>query len=296
MSVRGMQNNGMARWREGADWEPPETTFERTIRNSFGYKGLVSGKGIGLDIGAAIVFKKKYKYGGIKVVEGGPDSPLNYGLRAGVSLIDAGRIYFDNNVQKFRIDKFIINDSITDMDVLVNNELYNFPQQSQPGADFYMRLPTALSLQIDYKFRNNLFVNGTLVQRIVWKGPGIDRANQLSFTPRYETRWFGFSLPLSIYQYKYTRVGAALRLGPLWVGSDKIGSFFVPGKFSGTDIYLSLRILPINLKLQKRSRGQSAKTPEDLPCSFVPYKSDQWILSLIEKLKNRRKIWGFRSN
>ncbi|MBL4657229.1 MAG: hypothetical protein JKX73_04455 [Flavobacteriales bacterium] len=258
-----------------------------------GYQGFVQGKGLGFDLGTTIVMKQKVRPGGFRGTSGGFDKTTNYGTRIGVSLIDMGKINFDANVQKFKVDKIIRSDSVADMDVLVNSELYQFPQQTQPGAQFSMRLPTALSVQFDYKIREKLFVNATGVHRIVLPGPGIDRANQLTLTPRFETSWFGFSMPLILYQFKRPRLGAAIRIGPLWFGSDKIGSWFFPGKFSGTDVFISLRVLPIHFK--KKKRGQRPGKITDLPCSFVPYRSGTWIGSLIEKLKSGIKASKFKA-
>ncbi|MBL4752952.1 MAG: hypothetical protein JKY52_05030 [Flavobacteriales bacterium] len=294
-------NNGVA-----FDFTPQQTALTRIDveygyidvqnlgGNSAGYQGLISGKGMGFDLGATFVMKRKYRTGGIDRVELGRNHPTNYGTRIGISLIDMGRINFDSNVQKFKVDKFTRNDSIADMDVLVNSELYQFPDQSQPGAQFSMRLPTALSVQVDYKIRRNVFVNATAIQRIVLPGPGIDRANQLSITPRFELKWLGFSMPLSLYQFKRPRLGAALRIGPLWIGSDKIGSWFFPGKFSGTDFFISLRILPLHKsKKKKRKRAEKEKRVTDLPCSFMPYRSVKWIRALINNLKRKRKASKF---
>jgi len=264
--------------------------------NAAGYQGIVSGKGMGFDLGATWVLKRKYRTGGIRRLGGGPDHPTNYGTRIGISLLDMGRINFDSNVQKFKVDKFTRNDSIADMDVLVNSELYQFPPQTQPGAQFSMRLPTALSVQVDYKVRPNVFVNATAIHRIVLPGPGIDRANQLSITPRFELKWLGFSMPLSIYQFKRPRLGAALRIGPLWIGSDKIGSWFFPGNFSGTDFFISLRILPISKsKKKKRKRAEKEQKITDLPCSFMPYRSGTWIRTLIDKLQSGLKASKFKA-
>jgi len=236
------------------------------------YKGILSGKGMAIDIGTTIVMKGKYYEGGIKKVAGGTDSPLNYGLRVGVSLLDIGRINFDKNIKTYSVNEFKKVDSVSDLDFLINSAQYELPEAPQPGNSFTMRTPMALSVQADYKFRKRIFINGTWVQRIVLKGPGIDRTNQISITPRYELKWFGFSLPLVLYQYKYPRIGAALRIGPLWIGSDKIGSWFIPGKFSGTDIYISLRITPIKKPNVHINKIQRKKTPGELPCSFMPYK------------------------
>lgn len=260
------------------------------------YSGFVSGKGFSGDVGVTAVFKGTYRDGGIEKIEDGPFGPTNYKFRIGLSLIDMGRINFEKNVNLYAINKVTTIDTITDMDILINNELYQLPTTPQPSGSFFMRTPMAISLQADYKIRKNLFVHGIVVQRLVFNGPGIDRANQLAITPRFELKWFEFSLPIRLFQYKHPSIGAALRIGPLWIGSDKIGSWFIPGKFTGTDIYISLRILPIPKPKINLAKPHRNKKPTDMPCSFQPYKSTRWLKSLIQNLKNRRSASKFRTN
>ena len=236
------------------------------------YRGFLSGKGMGIDIG--VVFEQKdlhyKKTFHIHHEVSEQEKKLNYAWRVGVSLIDIGRIRFTQNTQTYKIDEVIVNDTIQDLDFLINSQLYK-PPNIINSLGFNMQLPTAFCLQVDYKIVRNVFVHGTWVQRIVFGGPGIDRANVISLTPRFELKWFEFDIPFLLYQYRYPRFGTALRIGPLSIGSDKIGSILIPGRFSGTDIYISLKIQP----------GRKKEKMNDLPCPFSPYKNIKHSLKRI---------------
>jgi len=240
------------------------------------YRGIVSGKGMGIDIG--VVFEQKdLHYKKIFHIHRNAselEKKLNYQWRVGASLIDIGRIRFDQNAQVYKIDKIVVNDTIQDLDVLINSQLYKPPNNTN-SLGFKIQLPTALCLQADYKFTRHIFVHSTWVQRIVLGGPGVDRANIISLTPRFELKWFEFDIPFLLYQYRYPRFGAAVRIGPLSIGSDKIGSILLPGKFSGTDIYISIKIQP----------GSKKEKIVDIPCPFSPYKTRKHTLKkLVTKI------------
>jgi hypothetical protein len=69
----------------------------------------------------------------------------------------------------------------------------------------------------------------------------------LAVTPRFESHWWGASLPLSILNYEQVRVGLAARLAFFTIGTDHLLSFLGQKKLSGTDFYLSLKINAFNL-------------------------------------------------
>lgn len=223
------------------------------------------GKGIGMDIGIEIeqkdIFHRvRYKGGWGVVRDLGEHHKLEDQWRLGISLIDVGRIKFTKNIQKFTIDS-VISSNVKDMDVLVNSGDYDLMENIESTGDFKIILPTAIVLQLDYKFVHNLYLHSTWVQRIpkVFMRPGIDRANIFSLTPRFELERFGVSMPFILYQYRYPRVGLAFRIGFFSIGTDKLSSYIIGKKLSGIDIYFSIRIKP------QRKKGY------EMPCPYSPY-------------------------
>ena len=65
----------------------------------------------------------------------------------------------------------------------------------------------------------------------------------ISVTPRYETGFLGFALPIT-YLNSSILVGTALKLGPIWLGSDNLAGLIGRGgsliRPIGVDVYASL--------------------------------------------------------
>ena len=73
----------------------------------------------------------------------------------------------------------------------------------------------------------------------------------MAVVPRFEHRWVSFSLPVVLNDWQSLRVGAAARLGWLYLGSDNLGSFFKKQKLTGTDFYIGLKINAFSLNFNK---------------------------------------------
>lgn len=202
-----------------------------------------NGKGIGFDIGATYTV----------------DHPTedDYLLKVGLSFLDLGKINFNDNTERHRIDTETAFDfPAGDMkDLETVDELVHFLSRytlgdstlSLQGERYAIGLPGALSLQADYQVYPNIFVSGLLVQRFPeGKNIAVSRPNLLAVTPRYEHRWFSASLPVSVYNWSDVRVGLAGRAGFLVFGTDNLGSFMNQKEWTGTDFYIGLHFTPFN--------------------------------------------------
>ncbi len=67
------------------------------------------------------------------------------------------------------------------------------------------------------------------------------RPAQLALIPRYETKNLEFSVPISLYEYKYLRIGLAARVGFFSIGTEKLGTYLGLGDITGLDFYASVR-------------------------------------------------------
>ncbi len=234
--------------------------YGRTDYNSFdevsNYGDFVNGSGFGADIGFTYDFLKdpsewQYEMDGAKQ----HDPTLNrYKLRLGFSVIDLGKINFKDNsgvyhletndigyYNDYNVDEF---DDNIDFDKSMSAIFYNGDSlASFRNDDFKMNLPTALSLQVDWNAYKKFYVNAAYTQGIKNSKPGVDKANVLSVTPRYETKWFDVSLPISYYNYAsdVTRIGLAMRFASFYIGSDRIGSLFGLSDMYGMDVYAGLK-------------------------------------------------------
>ena len=93
-----------------------------------------------------------------------------------------------------------------------------------------------------------VYVNGLLVQRIALGGtPALRRNNLLAGSARFEHRWYGGGVSLSLLNYKQLAVGFSARLAFLTIGSEDIGSLMGKRNLNSTDFYVGLKLNPFGL-------------------------------------------------
>lgn len=228
----------------------------------FSFKG-----GWGFDLG--FTWQKMYSECSIYYPNSkkGGCSRVPYKWKLGLSIIDIGYAKFNkDNINYVGYD-------------FQNYEWYNYvdvdadesdapnlfeAQESNPSEGiirkpFKVSLPTYLSAQFDYNFRKNwLYLNLTWIHGIPpTKGAfGPRHAHSLSVTPRIETKWIDFALPVSLYEYRYPQMGANLRIYFLTIGTDKLFNWIIRSDVYGADFYFYLKVpLFRNPKCKNRSGG-----------------------------------------
>lgn len=218
-----------------------------------------NGSGYAIDFGAVLTLPSS-------------DNELPYQFRLGASLVDLGKVFFKQNVETHEIETknaFVIddndfnnldsNDPVADAIKRINQKAFNVPAKTRTGSTMSMGLPSAISLQADYCVMKNLFANALLIQRLPSNNIGLERDNLLAVTPRYESRWLGASLPISLINYQHLRVGLAARLGFLTLGTDHLLSFMSNSNLYGTDFYLALKVNPFRLFGSEKDYEPKAK-------------------------------------
>jgi hypothetical protein len=174
----------------------------------------------------------------------------NYRWRLGLSLLDVGSVNFDRNSGSYHLEAanavfsnwheaaFANN---TQLDQTLSAVFYNGDSaRSQTGTAFHMRLPTTLSLQADYNIKERFFANLTILKGFGHgDNVGVVQPDIYSLTPRYETRWFEVSLPLSLMYYGHwqPRMGVAIRAGYFFIGGDAPGSLLKLNDLQQADVY-----------------------------------------------------------
>ncbi|MCR9171649.1 MAG: DUF5723 family protein [bacterium] len=177
----------------------------------------------------------------------------SYKYKIGVSLMDLGSIKFPEdqvlyagyNFSNFDWEQYQDAEPNEDNAVDLYAQQENNIQQGEVRQPNKMSLPTFFSAQFDYNaWASRIYINATWIQGIPAgrRTFGVRHANSLSVTPRYESPWIGFSIPLSLYEYRYPQMGAALRLGPLTLGTDKLWSWITNANLYGADVYVHLKI------------------------------------------------------
>lgn len=212
---------------------------------------LFRGSGVGLDIGAVFVMKKEVdinKWRGGKLCS---QKYTDYLYKVGVSILDIGRVkYTDNaqlhsydNVAKYwsSIDTIQFN-NLNSFIQGVSNTLYGDPNASLVSNSIKVGLPTALSVQADINLQKNIYIAGFWIHPLRINKNTLRRPAQLAVIPRFETKYLEMSIPISIYEYKYPRVGFAARFYFFTIGTERLGTYLGMADMNGLDIYASIKI------------------------------------------------------
>jgi hypothetical protein len=195
----------------------------------------------------------------------------NYQFRAGISLLDIGKISFNQSVQvhEFKNVTNVLWSGLrtfhpTSLQELLRSASYHLLGDSMTSqtsqTKFSVWLPTAASFQFDYNFGNNLFVNATFVQGVRLGQISVRRPTLISLTPRYETRYWEVNLPLSFYDFRDPQLGLAIRIFSVVVGTEKLGTFLNLTDMNGMDVYFSLGF---NIIPKEKSRSGKCDSYED---------------------------------
>ncbi len=205
------------------------------------------GKGVGFDFGVVYEHRKdikKYSYRekGKRKLD---PSKNKYDYKIGVSVLDIGSIRYNNpnTASQFPIKTQNKVLSYRDFGNIIGTDDLENRIESVMGTttseiknSFVAVLPTNLHVNFDYKLHKNLYINTVWQQSLVKKSSlGTSTTSFLAIAPRYETNWFEASLPIS-YE-KNLNIGTAVRLGPVFIGSDNIIALFGGGNKKTVDLY-----------------------------------------------------------
>lgn len=222
------------------DVEALVTTSVNFDNNSYEPKDY--GHSIGGDIGFTYV-----DYGDYDKEEG------EYFQKFAFSVTDLGFIKVNGEKHIFKGDPFLINrtndfqhlTSISDFLQELSSHVYGDPNASLVGTQFTVALPTALHLSYSGNLLKNRYVTLGINQRLplyryAFKTPNLFYIN-LAKTHRLLT----YAAQLSLFEYKKPQLGAYLRFGPFFIGSDNIlPVFFRQDELNAFDVYFGFKIYP----------------------------------------------------
>ena len=235
--------------------------------NTSGLPKQQSKFGMGLDLGVVYEWRpdwEKYKYDMNGETNLWARNMNKYKARVGLSVLDIGGMRFQKGglSKDFSVDSknlfdltrfdnassFLAFDQI--IDTLVNESALagdsSWTINNANSDHFFMRTPTAVSIQADYHIWKWFYVNATGMFNMISKKTSakVKVPNQISVTPSFDFAWFGVHVPISMNSYSGFKVGAATRLGPLTVGLTDFRTLMAKGKVSGAEFFMGLR-LPI---------------------------------------------------
>ncbi|MEN2401059.1 DUF5723 family protein [Flavobacterium sp. MC2016-06] len=217
------------------------------FENNQDYKFDSGSKGFGLDFG--LVYEWRPDYADYDLSKAKPADnnfrDLNkYKVRFGLSVTDIGSINYRNAKQ----DTYNVNGVVTQQMIDDATNLYDFLDQhytktsTSKGAK--TNLPTALHADADWnmykKFYLNLNGDINMVSGNKLNAYGI--ADRVSLTPRYESRWFSFYVPMTWMEYSGMQVGSGIRVGAFFIGSGSILSNLVSKESKGADFHVGMKI------------------------------------------------------
>ena len=209
---------------------------------------LFKGRGFGGDIG--VVYKKK------KGVDNESWNKLcsqefdEYVYRIGISILDIGSLTYKSNAEKHEyidVSKYWEDydttsfTNVNDLTSQLSSLFYGDPNASYAGNKIIIGLPTAVSVQADYNIYKNFYAAGYWIQPIRFNMRTLRRPAQIAIVPRYESKYFEINLPISVYEYRYPRVGLSARFWFFTIGTERIGTWLGLANLDGLDIYASIK-------------------------------------------------------
>ncbi len=244
------------------------------------------GKGMGFDIG--VTYTKRKYVDNKRFEKPCAQRYEDYIYRIGVSIIDIGRVKYKNNAQMHGYDDVsvfwqnfdTINfDNVNKVVSELSDLFYGDPDSSYRASEIKIGLPMAVSVQFDYHFdfKEEFYVGAMWIQPVRFNMHTLRRPAQLAIVPRWETKNFEFSLPLSLFEYRYPRVGFAARFYFFTIGTERIGTYLGIADLNGMDLYFSFKF--------SFGKGSCRKKP------MYPCANTEFGYSDKEKAKFRKRKW-----
>lgn len=223
-------------------------------------------RGFGADLGFVYEWRPDFKADDVKNAKSANyfRDVNKYKIRFGVSVTDLGYMtYKDRQLDTYDVTGIVSQNKFENMDDYSSFLNENYTKISS-SRGVKTNLPTALHADLDYnaykKFYLNLNGDLNLIDRD--KLNAISVSNRVSLTPRYESKWFSFYVPVTWMEYSGTEVGAGLRAGCFFVGSGSVVSNLVSKNSKAADFHLGVKI-PIYQNKSKDTDGDGVSDKDD---------------------------------
>jgi hypothetical protein len=261
--------------------------------NSFMSSPITRGSGTGVDIG--ITWERKAPNGSNndhfdKLCS---QDYTPYLFRAGVSVTDIGSIKFTDNSMKLRVTDGSLFwpgisgtqfTNVNDMAGELSNRFFGNPQSLRVDDQFTITLPAMVNVHADvnltaiiagrtstslsynlhkskgslFSARGEWFISGLVMLPIISRNSTVVRQSLISAGARYETRYMQVGINTSLSGFDTFMLGANVRIGYFFVGTDNLVSFLKLNDYTGTNLYAGLKF---NL-IKGRCRDNGSKCPD----------------------------------
>ena len=211
----------------------------------------VSNPSLGFDLGVVYEWRpdyENYKYDMDGETNLSMKDKNKYKLRVGLSLLDVGKVKFK---KADRSRDFVANINFWDISNVDVSNIEHFDDTllskfvTVPSSKtFKMNLPTTLTAQVDYNLYKDFYINFTpyYVFQFKKQATRVHDITTFSIAPRWDHKWFGVFIPVSYDAMRNTKVGLALRAGPLIIGTNSIAPLISKKDIYGADMYLMFKI------------------------------------------------------
>jgi hypothetical protein len=194
----------------------------------------------------------------------------HYKLAAGFSIIDMGALRFKRSadsrdfyadIRNWNVDGARFPDGLQSLDDTINTR---FKVQNN-SKYFTVILPTRFNLFVDYYIYKDFGMTFTAMvspnmspqQRM------LHQVSTFAIIPKYENKWVGAYLPLSMDVFGNFSMGATLRLGPLIIGTQDLLGLFAKKFAYNADIHAALKVTIPYFRICKKSDLRFANKKKD---------------------------------
>ncbi|THU33500.1 hypothetical protein FAM09_25465 [Niastella caeni] len=208
--------------------------------------------GLSLDLGVEYLIKP-----GVVSSVFDEDDYYDYDWKIGLSLLDIGFNQFQYGRNSRIVTGFQDNiiDTVLDVRFTDISNLQEFNDRlegiagniQQPNGPFKVVNPARLVLNVDRYLFGAWYVNGNASLNLSslsgsqWR---LTELNMLTITPRWETKLWGFYLPVQFNTKEQFWVGGAFKIGPLLLGVHNWANVFAKNKMQNGGGYIALVIRP----------------------------------------------------
>lgn len=241
--------------------------------NSFN-SSMVRGKGTGFDFG--ITWEKKLPNGrpNSHFSKLCAQSYTPYLIRVGMALTDLGSIRFTDNSLKLKVENGnlfwpgisqLAFNNINYITGEVSNRFFGNTDAIREGDQFKMSTPAMLNIHADISISalilsqtssslsHNLkngrkfvrygewFLSSAMMLPLQTRHATVNKSSVISAALRYENRYLQAGLNASLWNYRNVLIGANVRLGYFFIGSDDLVSFMKLRDYTGTNLYAGLK-------------------------------------------------------
>ncbi|NRT16579.1 outer membrane protein OmpA-like peptidoglycan-associated protein [Flavobacterium sp. 28A] len=200
-------------------------------------------RGFGFDLG--LVYEWRPDYDASRTDINNLRDENKYKIRFGVSVTDIGSMKYDKGIlNSYDLNKTITAANYQDADNFDEFMKNNYTNTVINGS-VKSYLPTALHADVDWNIHRKFYLNVNGDFNVVDKNKLSQNsiANRVSLTPRFESKWFSFYVPISYMDYsKQAQVGVGLRTGVFFIGSGSAISNLISDNSRAVDFHLGLKI------------------------------------------------------